>query len=165
MYYGQTNTCDDRELRRQLDSERYERERLADQVRAYQEEREQRLAAARQEQRQRYAAYIRSADSWPDALAKQADLMSAESGLVEEDGSDWFADGAAACHKALELWHEEEAQLEPQLAQLRLQMAELRNGLRLRVADRLGDANQGTTYVADAIREFDEAAVSEWLNW
>lgn len=111
----------------------------------------------------------RTAHTWPEALEKQAMLLAAEARPNDpnDEISLYFQRGAAACRQALKLWGEEEQRVTGQMAELRRQMAELRNGIRYAVADRLEVLMPNNEGTAAALRNMaeDEADLSEWLEW
>ncbi len=161
------NYTDERELKRQLENERYERERAEEQLNQLRadrtREREQQLEAMRE----RVHRSQRTAANWPECLSKQAILFAGEAGTLDDDGTDYFADGAAACERALVLWREEEARVQPEIENLEQQLADLRASISVSVAERLlsESSNQGYKSVADALYEYDDNSCEQWLDW
>lgn len=165
MYsYSTFNMTDrERELKRRLDDAEYELQR--------QREEQERERAEAYEKRQRDMAerintWQRSASNWPDALSKQAYLFDQEADPIDENDniSPWFANGATACRRALEIWPEEEAKVQPQVDELMTQVAKLRDSVRFAVADRL-EAEGHSKDVAGALREHDDNTCGFWLDW
>ena len=170
MYrYGNSGACDRRiaEMQSDLDTERYERERLEGQIREM-EHRQYAEQRERREEREREVYYeYRTASDWPEALRKQASLFESESWLDDPaDGRMMFGDAARTCERALTIWREEEAKTAEQTAALRAQISALRDGIRLAVADRL-EAEGGEKSVIGALREYSEDSgdLSAWLQW
>lgn len=149
------------DLERQLDAE-YKRQEAA---------RESRLQA----RREAYEWSMRQADTWPEALEKQASLMGSEAYLDDPEGEygefdTYFRDGGAACRRALEVWREEEQAIAPEIEALQRQITALRDGVRLKVAAQVreeGNGRDGWLHVAGALEEYEEhpGALSAWLNW
>lgn len=165
--------CNDQTLRRQLDAERSERQRLEDQLRQEREAAAERDERSRRERMALYreqAAYAaRTAATWPEALRKQAALFAAEAYQDDEDDDvgAYFIRGKAACERALALWAEEEQKVADQVAQLQRQIDQLRDGVRVAVADRLDEDMPDNEGIAATLRETPETEedLSEWLNW
>ncbi len=156
-------TDKERELKRKLDDAEYELQR--------QREEQERERTEAYEKRQRDMAermneWRRSASNWPDALSKQAYLFDQESDPIDENDtiSPWFANGARACRRALEMWHEEEAKVQPQIDELMAQVAKLRESVRFTIADRL-EAEGHDSNVAGALRKYDDNTCEYWLDW
>lgn len=167
-YYRQPTQDDAYYLQLELDDLRSQME--AEREREYQEQ--QRRIQERQES---YEWRQRQASTWPEALQNQATLMSAEAHLDDPEGAlgeidTWFSDGAAACRRALAIWHEEEQGIAPEIEALQKQIAALRDSVRLKTATRLREETNGRDgwrSVAGAINEYEEDAgvLSAWLNW
>jgi hypothetical protein len=167
MYWGQRTIDCDARLKQELDDARYE----ADELRRERDRLvEAQYAADQERRRQRIAQYEyqeREASTWPEALRKQAGLLGRE--VYLEDDSDptedhFFSRSAAACRRALELWSVEEAKVSPQIADLQRQIDVIRDGIRLAVADAL-DAEGAEKSIANALREHNEDACEEFLQW
>lgn len=167
MYYRQQ--CDDAKLRRELENERYERQRLEDQLRQEREAAAERSSRSRRERLASYTHDRRTAATWPEALRKQAALFAAEAYQddVGDDVGAYFIRGKAACERALALWAEEEQKIAEQVAQLQRQIDQLRDGVRVAVADRLDADMPDNEGIAATLRETPETEedLSEWLNW
>lgn len=159
--YGMTDS--ERKLKQQLDDAEYELQRERDER---ERERTEAYEKRQRDMQERISTYERTATSWPDALSKQAYLFDREADPIDEDDniSPWFAQGAAACRRALEMWSEEEAKVQPQIDALMEQVAKLRNSVRFAVADRL-DAEGHSKDVAGALREYTDADCGIWLDW
>lgn len=165
--FSTRRTDDPAALRRQLDDARYEAEQLREKMEAEREEHQREREERRRERYQEYAALQRQADDWPEALRKQISLLSAETKY--EDPNDptedfFFSKSAAACERALQLWHKEAAEVAPQIEEVMRQVSALRDGIRFKVADTL-EAEGITSDVVSALRDYDENSVSEWLDW
>lgn len=170
LYYATNkNSCDDTD---------YYRQRAEDMERQLDAEYELQQAAREERHRERREAYewsMRQADSWPEALEKQARLMADEAHLDEEgerygELDHYFGDGSAACRRALEVWQVEEQTIAPAVEELQRQIAALRDGVRLKVAAQVRQESNGRdswAQVAGALEEYEEdaGALSAWLNW
>ena len=151
-------TSREQELQDEIDSLRdQESEREEREYR----EREQR----RREREQEISREDRIADTWPEALRKQVYLCQCE---VDDGGDesvdDFFATTAEACQKAQELWIEVEASRQPAIEELEKQIAVIRDGIRIEVANRLEatDSRSQFSNVAGQIRGDD---LRQFLNW
>jgi hypothetical protein len=171
MSWGQSDR--DRNLLSELESERYARARAEDLLQREQEARYREAEEARRARRAMYAeqreSNRRSASTWPEALRKQIDLFGVE---AHQDSADdaagaWFVVQLQACRRALELWNTEEAKIADQVAALLARVAELRDGVRFAVADRLDAEMPQSDHVARTLRETPEDAdkLSAWLHW
>lgn len=150
-----------REEKRYLESE-LEDARRRENERSEQEsrEREQR----RREWKAEFESNYRTATTWPEALSKQASLSRKEI-FPGDDSSDYFAQTAEACDKALEIWPEVAAEREDELESLRRQIRTIETEIRDTVALRLSAENESNAWrqVAQALRaDYDK---TEWLNW
>lgn len=168
-YWGKSD-CN-RRLRESLEDERYARQRAEDLLRQEQEARYRDAEEAKNARRAEREAYrhheLRTASTWPETLRKQAALHRAEAYLDDNDDvGHYFINVTNACNRALELWNEEEAKIADQVAALLARVAELRDGVRLAVADRL-DSEKMDSGVAAMLRDTPEDAgeLSAWLNW
>lgn len=121
-----------------------------------------------QEYRERAESYNRSAETWPEALRKQAYLMQREANdWPEDDNDDLFAPGAAACSRALMIWSEVATEKQSAISELLNQIKAIKDGIKNEVADRLekeGDT-LGWKQVVSALREYDEDDLDSWLDW
>ena len=94
------------------DAEHYRRqaEEAEEQIERMRREKEEERENRQRELRERAEYNSRQAFDWPDALRKNAGLLRREAqfeGVEEIDKiSQWFADGADACNRALEIWEE-----------------------------------------------------------
>lgn len=172
MYGWNRQNCEDSaRLRQDLEQERWARERAEEQLLATEREQE-RLRKERQRQRQERCEYdLRQADTWPEALRKQASLCAREA-YLDDDADDvgaWFSQNVAACNRAAELWTEEEQRVAPQIVELQKQISVLRDSIRFAVADRLAaeDSTDGGRSVIGALQTIPEDAgeLAAWLNW
>lgn len=174
MSWGQSDR--DRKLQRELEDERYARERAEDLLQREQEARQREAEEAKEAYRARREMYAqewenkqRTASTWPEALRKQIDLYGIEAHQDSEhdDTGAWFIEQVEACKRALELWREEEQKIAPALADLQRQIDALRDGIRLAVADRLEAEMPDNDHVARTLRETpeDEDELSAWLDW
>lgn len=159
--------------RRQAEEREAEIERMREERRRDQER-------ARAERMRGYEDSLREADSWPDALRKNAYLLDREARTdaklqadaqqsddpefrrwAEDDRklAQWFADSADACRRALELWDEVGARYTVEIERLRREWkAEVVERLR---TERLElDGWQST---AREIEQYDDPA--ELLQW
>lgn len=134
----------------------------------HEEERQRRW----QEIREQAVYNERQADDWRDALQSQASLFGREAAMFpemeEETGEDWFATGADACRRGVELWDEVAVTVQPQIDELERQAAALRDQIRYAVGRRIeaeADGRKGWQYVADALLSDEYDDPSEWLNW
>src|SRR3990167_8475150 len=151
------------------DNERYledelERHRQAEERRNAEEERQRH--ARRQEFQEQIRMDERHASSWPEALRKQQVLFRREANqwVADEFPDNYFAPGANACERALEIWEEEEKKRQAEADALRARLEAIDEEVRLAVAERLAaeSSEQGWKHVAQAIREED---YNNWLWW
>lgn len=154
----------ERELEWELeDARRREEERREEELRQF----EQR----RQERQERWDFEMRQATTWPEALGKQASLMGGEAHLDQWGDDNYFGDGRDSCKRALELWHEVEAEKRAEIEALEAKIKAIRDGIRFEVADRLeeeGDPeSSGWMGTVSILRDYDEdpAKLSRWLDW
>lgn len=148
------------DLEYQLDEERRERERQQDErARADKERREEHAREAKE----RY----RTATTWPEALAKQAHLMRAESYLDDETDA-WFGDYASACDRGLVLWREIAATRADEIDALYQRLSEINDEIRRATGARLmaecDSEKQGWRQCADALLD-DSTSLDAWLDW
>lgn len=172
-YYSRNQTCDPDRVRYLEDELAYQREDKERQRNEEERERKER----QQEYEEQREIKLRSASSWPEALRKQITLFSQElnatmwgkplygpNATMPDD--DFFGPGIEACERALALWKEVEATRQEQIKTLEFQIAAIREGVKLEVADRLEaegvDKPMGWISVADAIRDEDP---ERWLDW
>lgn len=155
---------DTRYLQDEIDRLKDERERDREDRRRQEQERQEEWKEQREIQ-------MRSASTWPESLRKQITLVNRElssvfmGGPTYENGQDeYFTPMVQACERALTIWKEVEDSRKERIAALEAQIAELRDGIRLEVADKLASENNtsGWRSVADAIRDED---MENWLNW
>lgn len=149
-------------LQYELDQERASRERLQEEIQA---ERERRMEAARD----RAEWNMRQAETWPEALEKQAALCAREA--IHENPDDefnndmFFTDSTKACKRGLAIWNEIAATKQDKIAELQRQLEAIQDEIRLETAQRLateGDS-QGWNQVVHALKDNDD--LSNWLNW
>jgi hypothetical protein len=154
------------ELERERDAAR-ERERIED------ERREQ-----RQREREEMRAYeARQADTWPEALRKDLNLLRREIDPEYEasDGDWFFTDAAAATERALEIWDEHEKAHYARIEELHRLIEQEKEAIKQGVASQLeketplrtikGEEKQnyGWNTIVQSLRDFDDP--SELLNW
>jgi len=147
-------------LRDQLEREREERERVE---RRIEQERKERLERLRAEIEESY----HYAGSWPEAFENQRHLLERELNLsCGEPGDDdefWQA-YLDANNKAAELWPMVESKYAEQISALLRQMQDLREKIRIEVADTLesSDPRREFAETAQQIREDDIRGFLEW---
>lgn len=148
-----------------LDDARYYRERAAEleeDNRRRQEERYESDERRRRERQSEIARSHRQADTWPEALRKQAMLCRAEE--TEED--DYFTELRAACELASTLWAVAEAEAMPAIAELQRKIDMLKAEIAITVAGRLR-AENATSAAAEIVNLMldPETDLNEWLDW
>lgn len=156
---------DRKQLLAAQDDARYYRERAAEleeDNRRRQEDRYESDERRRRERQSEIARSFRQADTWPEALRKQASLCRAEE--TEED--DYFTELRAACELASALWPAAEAETAPAIAELQRQIDALTDQVARTVAGRLTeqDASSAATEIANLMLDPD-TDLDEWLNW
>lgn len=172
MYRTQPETDAERSLR-------YDLENAQEELRREREEQKQRTEQNRREWQEHMNEVRRTAETWPEALRKQAGLFSHEAasypcddaGHIPGEGynreNDYFATGTDACNRALVLWNEADKFRQRKRLELQKQLDALEMEIRNEVADKL-DAEHGDKIgwhqVAIALRDQDHSP-SEWLNW
>jgi hypothetical protein len=137
------------------DNERYLEDEL-ERERQYRREEEQQREQERQERKRWYREQsridARTADNWHDAIQRQAWLFQAE---VFPDGpvDDFFAQGAAACDRALELWADEAERVADEITALEQRIQELRDSIRINVGKQLATegSSQGWKSIASEL--------------
>lgn len=154
-----------RELRQAQDDARYYRERAAElEEDSYrlQEQRNAERERKRYERQSEIARSFRQADTWPEALKKQAVLCRSE----EIEGDDYFTEVRAACELASALWSAAETETAPAIAELQRQIDALTYQIARTVADRLTeqDASSAALDIANLMLDPD-TDLNEWLNW
>ncbi len=159
-----TSPCD-RDLRRAQEDARYYRERAAEleeDNRRQQERYCEEQARARRARIEDHARACRSAETWPEALRKQAGLCRREE--TEED--DYFAEVVAACETASALWAAAEMEVSPVIAELQRQIDDLKAQIARTVAVRLceADPSSAANEIAQLMLDPD-TDLDEWLNW
>lgn len=160
IYDRDTRTDRERALEYELD-----RYREADEQRRARQDRE--WDEQRRETRERIEQAERSADTWPEALRKNVYLLRREVSDVpdETDLDNFFEHSAEACQYALALWRERELAVAEQIAALEAQIAALRDGVRLAVAEALdadGHNRAACRQVASALREMTPEQFLQW---
>jgi hypothetical protein len=148
-------------LQWELDDRQRAEERQRDAERAARREREQAYQAE-------WNASYRTASSWPEALTKQAGLFDAETYLddpADGEAGTYFTDGAAACRRALVIWHEEQTARREAIAALQAQIDALMAGVRTATAARLAAENdrQGWKMIAAGLANDED--LNRWLDW
>lgn len=143
--------------------------RMRDDENRRQEEEYQRREERRREQKERWEAENRTASTWPEALRKQAHLFGREANEAGEyDTDNYFADGALACERGLEIWKEVEAAKQEAIAELERQIKAVKASIRVEVAEKLeaeSQGRQGWKSVARSIADIDEDEAGRWLDW
>lgn len=161
MRYGYQKEMTEEERYLRDENERLRREAEEEYDRQH-EAREQR----RREMREEIEAQNRTADTWPEALRKQIYLFEREANQAGEfDTDNFFADGALACRRGLEIWKEVAAIEKVKIDELRRQIKAIEEGICTEVSKRLADeANnrQGWLSIAGSI---DNEDPSDFLNW
>lgn len=147
----------------ELEREREHRQQL-------EEGQERRREERRKEREERWYYQQRTAETWPEALRKQASLMAAEAAqwpddLAEQYPDDYFGPGTEACNRALEIWETVEASKQGKIIELKKQLEAVQDEIRLEVAQTLRAENDisGWQHVADAIENDED--LTTWLNW
>lgn len=158
--------------RNKTDNERYLEDRireLEEQQERERQDREQAREERRQAIREANETWNRTASNWPECLQKQAYLMDREAHWDDDPDfkDDWFAPGADACRRALEIWHEVEPTKTEQIRQLEAAIQALRDSIRIEVAGKLEAESDSLSWkqVANALREYDDVSCEMWLNW
>ncbi|MHC4687966.1 MAG: hypothetical protein ACYTEW_27240 [Planctomycetota bacterium] len=146
----------------------YELERYKEEERDRQEQAEQSRRRREQRRREEWQYEQRTAQTWPEALQKQAWLFGAEVDEFDALNDNYFADGADACKRALEIWSEVAASKAEAIAELEQQILAIKESVRLEVAAKLeaeaGD-RPGWKGAAQTIKDTDETGLTDWLNW
>ncbi len=164
MLYGyhtkDTRTERERHLEDELESLRHRQQQ--EQERAYRE-RETR----RREINHLYETNLRSADTWPEALARQAYLCERES-RYDDPPIDFFAESVAACNYALQIWPDAEAKVSAEIEELESRIQQLRDSVRHSVGTLVSQHENGQSDgwkdVANTLSDPD-ADIEAWLNW
>ena len=155
----------DRALRQAQEDARTCRARAADledQYNRQQERHYEEQARARRARIEDHAHACRSADTWPEALRKQAGLCRREE--TEED--DYFTELREACETASARWAAAEAEAAPAVAALQRQIDDLTAQIAHTVAARLCDADPSSAAAEIAQLMLDpDTDLDEWLNW
>jgi hypothetical protein len=156
---------DRKQLLQAQDDARYYRERAAgleEDNRRQQEQRYESDQRRRRERQSEIARSFRQAETWPEALRKQASLCRAEE--TEED--DYFTEMVAACELATDLWVDVGLAAAPAIAELERQIDALKAGIASTVADRLTEASASSAALEIASLMLDpDTDLDEWLNW
>jgi hypothetical protein len=160
-------TTNDKALRQAQDDARYYRERLAETEEAQRRDQEQRWEYEQLRRRERQAEIARSfrqAETWPEALRKQASLCRVE--IDPEACGDYFAQMVTACELAGELWTAAEAAAAPAIAELQRQINDLQAQVQRTVAADLAEQSQTSAAQEIAMLMLDpDTDLDEWLNW
>lgn len=164
MFYNTRQKEPDVEyLEWELEREREHRQQLED-------ENERRRQERKKEREKRWYYKQRTAETWPEALGKQASLFAAESArwFTGEDGEypdDYFGPGAEACNRALEIWEQVRLSKQAKIAELKKQLEAVQDEIRLEVAQQLASESNvsGWRSVAGAIKNDED--LTNWLNW
>jgi hypothetical protein len=156
----------DRALRQAQDDARYYRERLAEAEEAQRRDQEQRWEHEQLRRRERQAEIARSfrqADTWPEALGKQASLCRVE---IDPEVDDYFAEMVAACELATDLWVAAGTAAAPAIAELQRQIDDLKAQVQRTVAADLMEQNPSSAALEIAQLMLDpDTDLDEWLNW
>ena len=159
-------TTDTQTLQQAQADARYYRERLAETEEAQRRDQEQRWEyeqLRRREQQAEIARSFRQADSWPEALRKQASLCRAE---IDPEVDDYFAEMVAACELAGQLWTAAEAAAAPAIAELQRQIDDLQAQVQRTVAADLAEQSQTSAAQEIAMLMLDpDTSLDEWLTW
>ena len=141
-------------------------ERCREQERRQGEEDSQRSREEAKRMRERIEENLRSADSWPEALRKQAHLYSKEARQYtpDDEPDDYFGSGAEACERALVIGVEGKQSRHVEVDEIQKRLDAIQEEIRLAVADRLMGESENPNWreVASAIRSGD---YWNWLNW
>lgn len=158
-YWNDNKTDNERYLEEELERERQWRR---DEEEARQREREEQ----RRWRREQAQMDARTADNWREAVQKQAWLFEAEADEFDRESGSYFAEGAAACRRALELWNGEEAGVSEEIAKLEQRIQELKDSVRFNVGKKLeGERDtQGWRLTASELQDPD-ADFNRWLYW
>lgn len=158
-------TTDTQTLQQAQADARYYRERLAETEEAKRRDQEQRWEyeqLRRREQQAEIARSFRQADTWPEALSKQAGLCRREE--TEED--DYFTELRKACETASALWAAAEAEASSDIAELQRQIDAMTAQIARTVAARLSAADSSSAAAEIASLMLDpDTSLDEWLNW
>lgn len=143
----------------------YYRERAAELEEDNRRQQEQRYESEERRRRERQneiARSFRHADTWPEALCKQASLCRQEN----EGEDDYFMEMIEACELANDLWQAAEAETASAIAELQRQIDALNDFVALTVSSRLTeqDASSAAAEIAALMRAPDPD-LDEWLNW
>jgi phytoene dehydrogenase-like protein len=144
-------------LRGELEREREERERLERQIEQEREEiRRRRLAEIE--------ASYHYATSWPEAFDNRRYLLERKRNRCEPGDEEFWQAYLDANNKAAELWPMVEAKYAEQISALLRQIQDLREKIRIEVADTLeaSDPRREFAETAQQIREDDIRGFLEW---
>lgn len=153
------------------DRERYLEDELEN-IRYQEQQRQEREYQEREERRRQWQRETeerhRQADTWHEALQKQAYLCRREANIYPDDEvNDFFVGSADACDFALEIWPQHEAAVAAEIRQLEDRIAHLRDSVRFTVAAAVAERSQdcaGWEDVASTLADPD-ADIDNWLNW
>lgn len=121
----------------------------------------------RRERQEMYEERLRTADNWPDALRNQATLFGRETDL-DNEADQYFTHGRDACDRALEIYHETEQEIQPQIDELQRQIDRMQFVIRQRTGERLATEAEGKSsswqQVADVLQD-ENSDIDSWLYW
>lgn len=148
----------------------YEIDRLQEKVEHLERQKEKEHERRLTEIKERADANQRNAHDWREALAKQAILCAREARLYPEINEDcYFSFTAEVCEKGIEIWCEVEAEKRSRLQELERQAQEIKDSIRIEVADRLDkfyEAHVDSRLVSDTTNVLRKGGnPSSFLNW
>lgn len=161
MFYSQRKDPDIEILEDQL-------QQYQDDERRRQEESAEQRTQREQDRKERWEIECRNAETWPEALSKQAILMAKEARYEttadDDEFGTYFTDSVKACNRALEIWREIESAKQSKVEELQRQLESARDEIRLEVAQKLASESDtiGWRGVASSI---EEDALEGWLDW
>lgn len=139
-------------LRRELEDIRYRelRER---------EERQRKWEEEERQHEQEWREAQRTANSWPEAFAKQQNLIADELALYPDQSEDtWFTDWLEEVKRAAEIYNEEHAKVQQQIKALR---QNLREAVIVRLLEEFSDSNM----IDELVRALKSNDPNWWLEW
>lgn len=160
MFYGQRKDPDTEYLEDQLEQyKEYERKRNKEAA-------EKQAQKKKDRQEYLYNEY-RTAETWPEALQKQASLMAREANWEAGENfkrGTYFYDSVKACERGLEIWREVEDAKQAKIKELQRQLEATRDEIRFEVAQQLASESDkvGWQGVASSI---EEDTLEGWLDW
>lgn len=146
----------------------YEKEQLRKQVELYQENGENRHKERMAQIREQIEYNNRTADTWLEALQKQARLYWREFNYIpveEREEQEVFAEYAKCCERGVEIWHEEAKLRQGKLAELEAQILALKEETRQAVASRLIEEAPNGDWAHNAEGFATVDSPESWLNW